>query len=416
MALVTLPTLPLASPPFPELASLSSRRAFPTDIRGEWTLAFSQNETLCPRSIQHLGWDRYLDGPFRVSHGRIIEDGVTCDNLSDGVDQKFRFYYGSAVRAAIKNDTNTTIPVPDFLLNILQSTGPNIDARYAANALKEEYLVGFEAADRVCHGQTLFRRGTTAFLIRPFRRAVRIKRIDLPLTVGMKWLVMVPLYKRISCVYNSKLNSELDDEDSPSPIPSLESGSENELGASAEGSSCFPSDALVKLRDGRHIPMSQLAVNDQVQVGSDRYSSVITFTHNHPTVLTTFRRIELKSGHVLRVSPGHFVYANGKLITASSVAVGDEMLLEDGTPIPVVTVSAVFGTGLYNPQTADGNIVVQGVRVSTYTTTIKPSTAHGLLTPLRALHRLFSVDISMGVFASNPPRSILMSWQHMISP
>lgn len=41
--------------------------------------------------------------------------------------------------------------------------------------------------------------------------------------------------------------------------------------------------------------------------------------------------------------------------------------------------------GLYNPQTLDGRIVVNGIIASTYTTAVIPEAAHALLTPLRCL-------------------------------
>jgi hypothetical protein len=49
-------------------------------------------------------------------------------------------------------------------------------------------------------------------------------------------------------------------------------------------------------------------------------------------------------------------------------------------------VSKVLATGLYNPQTLQGDVVVDNVRASTYTTAVEPAFAHAVLTPLRAAY------------------------------
>jgi hypothetical protein len=56
-------------------------------------------------------------------------------------------------------------------------------------------------------------------------------------------------------------------------------------------------------------------------------------------------------------------------------------------------VELVRGVGLYNPQTLHGDIVVDGVRASTYTEAVDPVFAHAVLAPVRAVYRWFGVEV-----------------------
>lgn len=156
-----------------------------------------------------------------------------------------------------------------------------------------------------------------------------------------------------------------------------------------EDSVCFPGDATVELDDGRHIRMADLAVGDRVRVSATAFSPVFLFTHKLPTGAHTFVRLSTASGASLRLTAGHYVYANGRLTAAAAVRVGDA--LERSGPNPgcdvVTATDRVVGTGLYNPQTLAGDIVVDGLRASTYTTAVEPTVASALLSPLRALYR-----------------------------
>ena len=63
----------------------------------------------------------------------------------------------------------------------------------------------------------------------------------------------------------------------------------------------------------------------------------------------------------------------------------------------MTAVAIQLGDGLYNPHTMDGDIVVNGIKTSTYTAAIEPSLAHSLLWPVRMLYRL-GVNLLDGVF------------------
>jgi Hint module len=152
-----------------------------------------------------------------------------------------------------------------------------------------------------------------------------------------------------------------------------------------DGPACFPEDATVQLHAGATKRMDALAVGDRVKVAPDAYSGVYTFTHRVAAAVHAFVRVETASGDVLTLSPGHCMYANGALAAAETITAGDAVELGSGGATTVQAVSRVAARGLYNPQTLHGDIVVNNVRASTYTTAIAPSVAHTVLAPLRAL-------------------------------
>lgn len=158
---------------------------------------------------------------------------------------------------------------------------------------------------------------------------------------------------------------------------------------SRKDSACFPADAGVQLVDGRSMRMDELSIGDQVLCDDkEEYAQVIGFSHAKQSAVSFFRRVTLDSGHALDASHGHYVYVRGegekrRLVRMQEVGVGDRMILGIGTENTVVGVEDVWGYGLYNPQTSCGNIVVNGIVVSAYTSTINPATAHALLSVAR---------------------------------
>lgn len=97
----------------------------------------------------------------------------------------------------------------------------------------------------------------------------------------------------------------------------------------------------------------------------------------------------------LSLTQGHYVYANGKAMPAGAVRVGDSLELPGAPECARVTeVKSETLTGLYNPQTVDGDIVVNGVRASTFTHAVKHVTAHCMMMPVRAVFRYFGVHLT----------------------
>lgn len=158
--------------------------------------------------------------------------------------------------------------------------------------------------------------------------------------------------------------------------------------SSGSGSSCFPADAAVELESGTQVPMSSIQVGDRVKTSANRYSVVFMFTHRLHSGMHEFVALRASSSAgpiYLKLSAGHYLPVHGELKPANSVVPGDKVELGDESMATVISVSNEKSHGLFNPQTVDGQIVVNGVVASTYTTAVEPSAAHALLLPIRAM-------------------------------
>jgi len=167
---------------------------------------------------------------------------------------------------------------------------------------------------------------------------------------------------------------------------------------------CFPADAAVEFADGRVVAMADLKFGDKVRVAAGdvpaAFSPVFWFTRRLPTEPCAYVRLGLADGGALVASAGHYVYAGERLVAAAAVAIGDtlQVVAPGGgwTAVTVPSVSRVDAAGLYNRQTLHGDVIVDGVRASTFTVAVAPAGASKLLTPLRAVYR--STGRSVGAF------------------
>lgn len=156
---------------------------------------------------------------------------------------------------------------------------------------------------------------------------------------------------------------------------------------SPEDEICFPASAVVHAADGSEFPITELAAGHTVRVAENGVSSpVFLFSHKNYFGLHEFVRIKTQSGRSISLSPGHYIYANGVLVAARAVKVGDVLRTVEGTS-KVNVVERVKDLGLVAPHTLHGDIMVNGIVASTYTTTVHPRVAKILLAPLRALVR-----------------------------
>lgn len=168
----------------------------------------------------------------------------------------------------------------------------------------------------------------------------------------------------------------------------------------SSSSKCFPANATVQLEDGATKTMSQLKSGDRVLVGGSTFSDVYMFSHQDPTAESDFVRIGVSSSvAALRLTPDHYLYVNGKLAVAKTVRVGDTVTLASGESAAVTSVAVVRGTGLYNPHTLHGDIVVDGIKTSIYTSAINPTLAHAALFPVRLAYQMGSGDVVGNAFA-----------------
>lgn len=155
-------------------------------------------------------------------------------------------------------------------------------------------------------------------------------------------------------------------------------------------STCFPADATVMLRGGVLTRMDQLTTGNDVLVRGGKFSKVLLFTHSSRWTRALFIELVTESQQVLSLTRGHYVYINGVLQRAENARIGDNVLVvrKDGvgfntTQERVIKLGTKVRTGLYNPQTVAGDIVVNGILASCYTDAVHPIAAHSLLSPLR---------------------------------
>ena len=154
---------------------------------------------------------------------------------------------------------------------------------------------------------------------------------------------------------------------------------------------CFPGDAIVTLDNGNKKKMADLAVGDKVLTHNGVYTEVFMFSHRLEEASYNF--IELKTATTtLAITPNHYLYVNGNLREAQYVSAGDSVTLASGKLDKVLSVGRVKKDGIFNPHTLQGDIVVDGVLTSTYTSAFSPTLAHVVLAPLRGLYQL-GVDI-----------------------
>lgn len=141
--------------------------------------------------------------------------------------------------------------------------------------------------------------------------------------------------------------------------------------------------------------MDKLDVGDVVLVSGNKFSSVFMFTHKLGVQKATFIQLSTESNRKVTLSPGHFLEVNGKMIATSSVRVGDYLSTHDGTATQVTEVIEELPfIRLFIPQTFEGTIVVNGIVASTYTSAVEMSTAHTLLSPLRAAYKWLGISTS----------------------
>jgi len=158
---------------------------------------------------------------------------------------------------------------------------------------------------------------------------------------------------------------------------------------------CFPANATVMLQDGSRKTMAELEVGDSVQVGSASFSKVFMFSHRMTASESQSQFVSIATtaaAQPLQLSADHYLYVNGQLAAAHTVKVGDKLELGSGSAVEVTRVERVWGKGLYNPHTMTGDLIVNDIKTSCYTTAVHPTLAHAALWPVRAMYSA-GVDI-----------------------
>jgi len=133
--------------------------------------------------------------------------------------------------------------------------------------------------------------------------------------------------------------------------------------------------------------MAQLQTGDHVLVANGHYSEVFMFSHRLEDAEATFLQLTTQQGKVV-LTPDHYLYVNGRLATAVTVKIGDTLISGDGRNVAVEAVNTTRALGLYNPHTMHGDIVVNGIKTSTYTKAVAPTLAHAALWPVRLAYSM----------------------------
>lgn len=179
--------------------------------------------------------------------------------------------------------------------------------------------------------------------------------------------------------------------------------------AKCEVPACFPATARVELENGKTKSMDQLVIGDNIRVSEKEFSEVYYFSTELTETTSKFVKITTAETGLM-LTPGHFLYVNGNLVEARTVKVGDVVITGNGTKTTVTEVSSAWGPGLYNPHTLNGDIVVDGILTSTYTSAVHPKLAHALLTPLRVMYNAgvtFGESFNAHALAKGMPNWIL---------
>jgi hypothetical protein len=118
---------------------------------------------------------------------------------------------------------------------------------------------------------------------------------------------------------------------------------------------------MVMLENGTEIMMKDLEIGQSVRTGAKESSDVFMFSHKFEEAIYSFLEITTKSGNKLTVTGSHFIYINGVASQAKNAKEGDFLTLANGEKSEVVSIQTVRKTGLYNPHTVHGDIVVVSV-------------------------------------------------------
>lgn len=162
-----------------------------------------------------------------------------------------------------------------------------------------------------------------------------------------------------------------------------------------DGSVCFPACATVLDDKNRIVQMMHLRLGDRVQVSaSGQTSPIISFSHHDHEIWTTVSTIHVSgppgdlgsNRTILSASRSHLLrLPDGSMHPIGALRRGDSVLLSGGHIGRIERTSSKLAKGLYSPVTAHGDIVVNGIVATCYTTSLRAEVAHALLVPVRAL-------------------------------
>lgn len=137
---------------------------------------------------------------------------------------------------------------------------------------------------------------------------------------------------------------------------------------------CFPSSARVRLHDGSLRALPELQAGDLIQTfdaeGRVRYEPFLMDFHNLNDAPFPCLRLKHADG-ALEVSPMHLVFVSEThAVRAATLVPGDSLLIAgvDGKlrPCSIISIEKFTAHGRYAPLTFSGQLLVEGVAVSSY--------------------------------------------------
>lgn len=360
--------------------------AVPDDIPGLYAISKVDRNTAraCPAFIQHNSYVKNSTGFIQIFHNSIeVNDGTKCNGR-----QLFPFTVlleSEVFEREVKNNPN-----------IFNATSATKDGELFQKLLiRSRSIFGLEPfADRVC-GAFTFREGTLVAFVRNTTESV--PQLGLTgLEKGLTYLIMIETNvndpKR--CVYVKPVNATNRDNNNSTRA-------------------CFPAAATITLHDGSTVRADSVKHGANVRLARSqsspmsRTSRVFAFSHRDASVVANFVRLSTEHGAKLTLSPDHYVFSDGRMKLASLIRVGDRLDMEATTTRVTKVEHNVQATGLYNPHTIAGELIVEGFRVSCYTKAVHPSLAHAMLAPIRILW-----DMTGGTQTLPSP----LAWLHTNTP
>eukprot|EP00172_Hildenbrandia_rubra_P002317 Plantae.Rhodophyta-Hildenbrandia_rubra.ctg30817.p1 GENE.Plantae.Rhodophyta-Hildenbrandia_rubra.ctg30817~~Plantae.Rhodophyta-Hildenbrandia_rubra.ctg30817.p1 ORF type:complete len:393 (-),score=88.64 Plantae.Rhodophyta-Hildenbrandia_rubra.ctg30817:560-1738(-) len=355
----------------------------PEDIIGQYSLIKKEgNKIDCPNYIRHKSITPKADeSRIEVYHETIYHNNKECEGTANG---------------------------PALLLITAQVYERERPAEFSPNRTEVEdalintnSIFGAEIVPRVCEGGSFGKHTFIAFI----QNSTSSEFLDLEgLEKNYKFMFVYSVEEKDSnrCLYRDKNVKAIEG------LPDENEGNEKKvepttLVETVDDGSCFPGGEELLMGDGGVVKMRDVARRDVVG-GIEGVSRIFMFSHRNKEVLSEFMEIVTERGNKVRISPGHYLYVGDKLMPAGVVKVGDFVQGGKGDMLKVVEVRRVQDWGKYAPHSLNDELIVGGIRVSTFTTAVHPKIARWLLEPVKFLHRALNVDVVGGVLDEGAPR------------
>lgn len=130
---------------------------------------------------------------------------------------------------------------------------------------------------------------------------------------------------------------------------------------------CFSESATVQVLNQGTVAMKDLQLGDKVLTNNNQYQPIYSFGHYHETQEKKFLQIYTRTKTPLEMTGDHLILNDEERpVRADSLEVGDKLLQATNEYDVITKISTIRKPGVYMPLTADGTLVVNGFKASTY--------------------------------------------------